>query len=227
MRRRQAWFGWGLTVASAFVLTGCPQPATPVATPQAQSAPATPHPALLDPSQAKETAPARFKVKCATTRGDFVIEIVRDWAPLGADRFYNLVRSGFFTDLAFFRNVPGFVVQFGIHGDPKVAQAWDGAKIPDDPVKESNRAGYVTFATSGPNTRTTQLFISHRDNANLDAMGFSPFGKVVEGMKTVGSLYFGYGENGPDQGRLTAEGNAYARKDFALLDYLKSATILP
>src|SRR5262249_21770929 len=139
--------------------------------------------ALLAPAAAKETAPALFKVKVTTTKGPFTIEVHRDWAPNGADRFYNHVNVGYFADLAFFRVIKGFMVQFGIHGDPAVAKAWRDANIVDDAKgKQSNKRGMVTFATAGPNTRTTQIFINYADNGNLDAMGFTPFGKVVDGM---------------------------------------------
>lgn len=189
-------------------------------------------PALLDPRLAKETAPARFRVRFKTTRGDFVVEAVRDWAPRGADRFYNLVRVGFFDDVAFFRVLEGFVAQFGIHGNPRVSQAWRESAIPDDPRGQSNERGTVTFATAGPNTRTTQFFINFRDNRNLDGMGFTPFGRVVEGMEVVDRLYSGYGEGapnggGPDQGRAQSEGNAYFKSQFAKLDYIQQAALLP
>jgi len=190
-----------------------------------------PHPALKDPSKATEKAPDTFKVKFTTTKGDFVVEANRAWAPNGADRLYNLVKVGYFKDLAFFRAIQGFMVQFGIHGDPAVSAAWRRANIQDDPVKESNAKGYVTFATAGPNTRTTQLFINYADNRNLDSMGFSPVGKVVQGMEVVESLHKGYGEGaprgrGPDQGRVQGEGNAYLKRDFPNLDYIQSATIV-
>jgi cyclophilin family peptidyl-prolyl cis-trans isomerase len=184
----------------------------------------------LNPLLLTETAPATFKANFDTTAGPFVIEVHRDWAPRGADRFYNLVKSGFFTDVRFFRVINGFMAQFGIHGDPAVARQWMQARIPDDPVKESNREGYVTFATAGPNTRTTQLFINLSDNANLDRQGFAPFGRVVSGMDNVHKIYDGYGEgaprgHGPDQGRIQAEGNAYLSKSFPKMSYIKSATI--
>jgi peptidyl-prolyl cis-trans isomerase A (cyclophilin A) len=188
---------------------------------------------LLSPAKAKATAPAVFKVKMATTKGNFVIEVHREWAPLGADRFYNLVKMGYFSDIAFFRVIKGFMVQFGIHGDPKVNQVWHEAGIKDDPTgKQSNVRGMVTFATAGPNTRTTQLFINYADNARLDAMGFAPIGKVTSGMDVVDKLEGVYGEgapqgNGPAQQRLGEEGNAYLKAQFPKLDYLKSATLLP
>ena len=187
--------------------------------------------ALKNPAALTEKAPASFKVKFATTKGDFTLEVTRDWAPLGADRFYNLVKNGYFTDVAFFRVISGFMVQFGIHGDPAVAAAWRPARIQDDPVKQSNTKGYISYAMAGPNTRTTQLFINYGNNARLDDMGFSPFGKVTEGMNVVESIYSGYGEgapsgNGPDQGRVQMEGNAYLKKDFPKMDYIKSAALL-
>lgn len=186
---------------------------------------------LTDPSKSTGTAPDVFKVKFETTKGTFVVEVTRAQSPNGADRFHNLVKAGFFKDIAFFRVVPGFMAQFGIHGDPKVAAAWRKASIKDDAVKASNSRGAITFATAGPDTRTTQLFISLVDNARLDGMGFSPFGKVVEGMDIVDKLNGEYGEGaprgrGPDQKRIQNEGNAYLKKDFANLDSIKSASIV-
>ena len=186
--------------------------------------------ALLDPQSANLTAPAAFKVKFKTTKGDFTVEVTRAWAPLGADRFYNLVKIGYFSDMAFFRVVDGFMVQFGIHGDPAVNAKWRGARIQDDPVTQSNNTGYVTYAMAGPNTRTTQLFINFGNNAGLDSQGFSPFGKVSEGMNVVESIYSGYGDAaprgmGPDQGRAQMEGNAYLKKDFPKMDFILSAAV--
>jgi len=187
---------------------------------------------LSNPSKLTEKAPDAFKVKFDTTKGSFTVEITRSLAPHGADRFYNLVRAGFFTDIAFFRVIPGFMCQFGISGDPKISAAWRGADIPDDPVKGSNTRGALTFATAGPNTRTTQLFINFGDNSRLDGMGFAPIGKVTSGMDVVDKLYGEYGEGapagrGPNQGLVQQEGNAYLKKDFPKLDYIKSATIVP
>lgn len=187
---------------------------------------------FADPAKLTAKAPESFKVKFETTKGNFTIEVTRSLAPNGADRFYNLVRSGYFKDLAFFRVISGFMCQFGIHGDPKVSAAWRSAQIPDDPGKGSNVRGAITFATAGPNTRTTQLFINFGNNATLDGMGFSPFGKVTEGMDVVDKINSEYGEGaprgrGPDQGRVQAEGNAYLKKDFPNLDYIKSADVLP
>jgi len=188
---------------------------------------------LLDPTSpaVNEKAPAMFKARFETSKGPFVIEVHRDWAPNGADRFYNLVKSGFYNDVRFFRVLKGFMAQTGINGDPKVAAAWRAANIPDDPVKQSNTPGMVSYATAGPNTRTTQIFINYGNNAGLDGQGFSPFGKVVEGMDVVNSLYGDYGEgapsgNGPDQGQLQMSGNAYLMKSFSKLDFIKTATIV-
>jgi len=160
-----------------------------------------------------------------------VIEVTRSWAPRGADRFYNLVRAGYFDDVAFFRVIQGFMVQFGINGDPRVNAVWQQARIPDDPVTQSNRRGAITFATAGPGTRTTQVFINFKDNAGLDGQGFAPFGRVTEGMAVVDQLYSGYGEGapqgmGPEQGRAQAEGNAYLRGSFPKLDSIKTARVV-
>jgi peptidyl-prolyl cis-trans isomerase A (cyclophilin A) len=194
--------------------------------------PADANPALLDPSKATAQAPEVFQVVFETTEGSFVVEVHRAWAPLGADRFFNLVQIGFFDDIAFFRAIDGFMVQFGITGYPDVASRWRDANIKDDPVTQSNKAGYLSFATAGPNTRTTQLFINYVDNANLDGMGFAPFGQVVEGMDVVKKLYTGYGEGaprgrGPDQARLQRDGNPYLREHFPELDYVKHASVKP
>ena len=186
--------------------------------------------ALKNPVGLKDKAPETFKVDFDTSKGKFVVEVTRAWAPNGADRLYNLVKNGFFNDTRFFRVISGFMVQFGIHGDPAISAAWRMARIPDDPVKESNKRGYITFATAGPNTRTTQVFINFRDNAGLDGQGFSPFGRIISGMDVVDKLYSGYGEGapggrGPNQGQIQAEGNAYLTKSFPEMDYVKTATI--
>jgi peptidyl-prolyl cis-trans isomerase A (cyclophilin A) len=186
--------------------------------------------ALMNPAALTEPAPATYKVDFATSKGTFVIEVHRDWAPNGADRFYNLVKNGFFDNSRFFRVVSDFMVQFGLHADPAVSAQWRTAEIKDDPVKQSNQRGMISFATRGPNTRTTQVFISYGDNARLNSMGFAPFGQVVSGMDVVDTLYNGYGEgapqgSGPEQGRIQREGNAYLTKDFAKLDYIKKASI--
>ncbi|MGA8011424.1 MAG: peptidylprolyl isomerase [Candidatus Acidiferrales bacterium] len=185
----------------------------------------TSDPALLHPATLNAKAPEVFQAKFVTTKGDFVVEVTRAWAPLGADRFYNLVKHGYFTDAAFFRNIPGFMVQFGLSADPEVNKVWHNANIKDDPGKQSNAPGMITFATAGPNTRTTQLFINFGNNTFLDSQGFSPFGKVISGMDVVQKLYSGYGER-PDQGSITNQGKAYLDKNFPNLDSIKSAAIV-
>jgi peptidyl-prolyl cis-trans isomerase A (cyclophilin A) len=212
------------TPSAAPTAAASPSPAaSPTAAPSGRSA-------LLDASRA-ERAPAQFRARFETTKGAFVIEVTRAWAPRGADRFYNLVRAGYYDDVAFFRVIANFMVQFGIHGDPAVNQVWREARIPDDPVSQSNKRGMVTYAMAGPDTRTTQLFINFRDNAGLDGQGFSPFGRVVEGMTVVDALYSGYGEGaprgtGPDQGRAQMEGNAYLKNSFPRMDFVKTARIV-
>ncbi len=187
---------------------------------------------LSDPASLTETAPAVYKAKFDTSKGAFVVEVHRDWALNGADRFYNLVKNGFYNNARFFRVIEGFMVQFGINGDPKISAVWQDANIPDDPVKQSNERGMITFATAGPNTRTTQVFINFGDNASLDGQGFAPFGKVVSGMDVVDSLFSGYGEGapsgrGPNQGIVQSLGNPYLEKAFPKLDFIKKATIEP
>ncbi len=158
-------------------------------------------------------------MKFDTSKGAFVVEVNRAWSPNGADRFYNLVKNGFYDDTRFFRVIPGFMVQFGINGDPAVSAPWRDARIPDDKVTQSNKRGYITFATSGPNSRTSQVFINFGDNAGLDGQGFSPFGRVTSGMNVVDALHAGYGEGapsgrGPNQGKIQTEGNAYLTREF-------------
>ncbi len=187
---------------------------------------------LSNPASLTEKAPATYKVKFDTSKGTFVVEVHRDWAPNGADRFYNLVKNGFYNDARFFRVISGFMVQFGINGDPKLSQVWRDANIKDDPVKASNKRGNITFATAGPDTRTTQVFINFGNNAGLDDQGFAPFGQVISGMEVVDALYAEYGEgaprgDGPDQGLVQSQGNAYLKKGFPKLDYIKTATIEP
>ena len=187
---------------------------------------------VTGPEKATAQAPQRFKVKFATSKGDFVVEVHRDWARLGADRFFNLVKAGYYDDVRFFRVIPGFMVQFGIHGTPAVNARWKTANLPDDaPGKASNERGMLSFATAGPGTRTTQVFINFRDNKRLDAMGFTPFAKVVQGMEVVDKLHAGYGEGapsglGPSQDRIASEGNAYLAKEFPRLDFIKKASVI-
>jgi peptidyl-prolyl cis-trans isomerase A (cyclophilin A) len=186
-------------------------------------------PSLTNPASANAKAPELFKVAFTTTRGDFVAEVHRAWAPLGADRFYNLVKNGFFTNAAFFRVVVSprpFIVQFGLNANPAINKAWEHANIKDDPVMGSNTRGTLVFATAGPNTRTTQLFINLNNNAPLDASGFAPFGTITDGMDVVDKIYPGYAER-PDQQRITEEGDAYLVKNFPMIDKIKAAKILP
>jgi peptidyl-prolyl cis-trans isomerase A (cyclophilin A) len=185
----------------------------------------TADPALLQPNSLTEKSPDIFDAEFSTTKGSFTVRVTRAWAPLGADRFYNLVKHGYFTDAAFFRNVPGFIVQFGLSADPAVNKVWRSANIKDDPVTQSNKPGSITFATAGPNTRTTQLFINFGNNTFLDSQGFAPFGQVTAGMDVVQKFYSGYGER-PDQGSITALGKAYLDKNFPNIDSIKTATIV-
>lgn len=204
-----------LLLGLAVSLAACDRPATETE--------ATPTPKANEPTP---QAPPTFNVRFETSRGSFVIEVHRDWSPNGVDRFHQLVSSGFFDNARFFRVLPGFVVQFGIHSDPSVASAWQSLTIPDDPVTQSNRRGTITFATAGANSRTTQLFINFQDNANLDGKGFSPFGMVKEGMNVVDSIYAGYGEQ-PDQNRIRTEGNAYLEREFPQLDFIRTVRVVP
>lgn len=171
-----------------------------------------------------ENAPTtgEFQVEFQTTAGDFTMLVHRDWAPRGAERMYQLIKSHYYDGAPFYRVVPGFMVQFGMNGDPQGTQYWD-VSFPDDPVTQSNQVKTVSFATSGPNTRSTQLFINYGDNARLDRMGFSPFAEIVEGMNNVNAINSRYGEK-PDQGQMTAEGNEYVFRKFSRIDYIISAT---
>ncbi|NLT32443.1 MAG: peptidylprolyl isomerase [Acidobacteria bacterium] len=181
---------------------------------------------LGNPALLKETAPEKFQARFTTSKGNFVIEVTRAWAPNGADRFYNLVKNGYYDNCRFFRVVDGFMVQFGINGDPGLNRVWNTATIKDDPVKQSNKEGYVTFATTAaPNSRATQIFINFADNPYLDRQRFAPFGKVVEGMDVVNAINKEYGEK-PDQGKIMVVGNSYLQKEFPRLDFIKSATIV-
>ncbi len=187
---------------------------------------AGPHPSLLNPKSLRATAPAIFKAKFTTSVGDFVVEVHRDWAPLGADRVYNLVRNGYFNNAAFFRVITGFVAQFGLSANPAVNKAWKEATLKDDPVTQSNKRGTLVFADAGPNTRTTQLFINFADNSRLDAKGFAPFGTVTEGMDVVDKIFAGYRDQ-PDQDQISEKGDAYLKANFPFIDRIKLARILP
>ena len=200
-----------------------PKKAAPTAPKKAAPAAA---PDLLKPGTLKARAPEVYKVKFATTKGDVIIQVNRVWAPIGSDRFYNLVKGGFYKDAAFFRIVPRFVAQFGIPARPDVAAAWDHAYLVVDRVTQSNKRGTLTFATAGPNTRTTQIFINYSDNTSLDAQGFAPFGTVIEGMDIVDKFFSGYGD-APDQGRITAQGKAYLDRSFPNLDRIVNAVVMP
>jgi cyclophilin family peptidyl-prolyl cis-trans isomerase len=210
------------------------KPATPATTtkpaqPKPTAKPTTPattaNPALRYPAKLKEVAPATYKASFDTSVGVVVIEVTRAWAPRGADRFYNLVKNGYYNGCRFFRVMPNFMVQFGINGDPKIQSAWANTDIPDDPVTQSNKRGFITFASRGPNTRTTQVFINFTDNAGLDSQGFAPFGQVVSGMEVVDKINAEHLQR-PVQGRIQAEGNRYLAKEFPTLDYIKKAAIV-
>src|SRR5712664_449643 len=213
-----------------------PAPAQPQPEVTASAPAAAPRPgydrALLRAALLKEKAPETFQVKFTTTRGDFIVTVNRAWAPNGADRFYSLVKHHFFDSASFFRVHPGFIVQFGISAYPPVSAAWSNATIKDDPVKESNKMNFVTFATAGPNTRTTQLFINLVDNSRLDKDGFAPFGKVTEGSNVVEMMYEGYGEmpgmggSGPDPSEIEKQGKPYLDKNFPKMDFIKSAALM-
>lgn len=207
-----------LTAASVFAVSN----ATAADAPKAANK-------LADPAALNEKAPEAFKAKFETTKGSFVVEVKREWSPSGVDRFYNLVKNGYYDGVKFFRVVPNFVVQFGIHGDPALAMKWLKSNITDDPVKESNKRGTLTYAKSGaPNSRSVQLFINLKDNEGLDGQGFSPFGKVVEGMDVVDQLYSGYAEGLTSlQGRIAQEGNGFLEVNYPKLDGIKKAVILP
>ncbi|HKV05654.1 MAG TPA: peptidylprolyl isomerase [Candidatus Acidoferrales bacterium] len=235
MKRHSFWFSICTIAFLAPAAIAGQTPPPPNAATHSGSAAAHPRathskidPELLHPAALNAKAPDAYTVKFTTTKGDFVVDVTRAWAPLGADRFYNLVKHGFFTDAAFFRVVPGFIIQFGLSADPAVNKAWDNANIKDDRVTQSNSAGTITFAQTGtPNSRTTQLFINLGNNPGLDhsGQGFMPFGKVTSGMDVVQKLYSGYGER-PDQGAITEQGKAYLDKNFPNIDSIKSAVIV-
>jgi peptidyl-prolyl cis-trans isomerase A (cyclophilin A) len=220
-----------LAVAAALFLVA----SLPAQTPAPAQAPAQPKAAaseydrtLLKPAHLKDKAPDTFQVTFETTRGDFTMDVTRAWAPNGVDRFYNLVRHHFYDNMVIFRVVPDFVVQFGISSYPPVNAAWRGDTITDDPVLQSNKRGYVTFAKAGPNSRTTQIFISFKDNSRLDSMGFAPFATVnKDGMKVVNKFYDQYGDApSNEQDSIQAEGKAYLDKKYPKLDVIKHATIV-
>ncbi len=200
-------------------------------TPRAGGDSAAPHTVGM-PIDSATTAPNVFRVRFETSKGPFVVEAHRDWAPRGVDRFYHLVQSQYFDNVRFFRVVSSFMAQFGMHGDPKVNSAWEQMPIQDDSVRESNRRGYLTFAMrSDPNTRTNQFFINIVNNRNLDEGGFAPIGRVIDGLAVIDSLYADYGEgaprgNGPDQTRIRSEGNAYLESDYPKLDFIRAARIV-
>jgi peptidyl-prolyl cis-trans isomerase A (cyclophilin A) len=214
------------------LLAGCSGEPRSESTPEKPASP-TSASALENPSAdvLAERAPDTVRVRFETSKGPFTVEAYRSWAPHGVDRFYQLVKLGYYDDVRFFRVINGFMAQFGLHGTPRVWAAWQNRVIPDDPVLQSNKRGTITFATRGPNTRTSQLFINYRDNSNLDGMGFAPFGVVTEGMSVIDSLYSDYGEGAPDgagpsQDRAGSEGNDYLKRDFPKLDYIVKATLL-
>ncbi|HUJ29830.1 MAG TPA: peptidylprolyl isomerase [Candidatus Acidoferrum sp.] len=210
-------------ISSAQTQSSTAKPAHPATHPAAHSAT---DPALLHPATLTAKAPEVYEVTFVTTKGPFVVKVTRAWAPLGADRFYNLVKHHFYDDMALFRVVPGFVVQFGLGPSPAVNRAWETARIKDDPVKQSNAAGTITFATAGPNTRTTQVFVNLGNNAALDGQGFAAFGQVTSGMDVIANLYSGYGDTTTnDQGNITTGGKAYLQKTYPKLDTIKTATI--
>jgi peptidyl-prolyl cis-trans isomerase A (cyclophilin A) len=217
------------TLAGA-LLIGCPKSEQAQTQSQGEESPPPTREQSTQVSQQKSQAPNRYAVELDTTKGIIIIDVYREWAPHGADRFHELVRSGYYTDVAFFRVIGGFMAQVGISGDPALNVEWREKTIPDDAVKSSNTRGTVTFATSGPDSRTTQFFINFADNSRLDGMGFAPFGKVRD-MGTVDALYDGYGEGaprggGPSQELVQGRGNSYLRESFPNLDYIKSAKII-
>jgi|GEM_PF-211195 len=234
----------GFLVAALFLgpetaTSQTPSPNAPTKSPVARlhaagsTAPRAPalDPALLRPAALNAKAPESYQVKFTTAQGDFVVTVHREWAPLGADRFYNLVKHHFYDGASFFRVLPGFVVQFGIPARPNVARVWSQAAIKDEPVKQGNKRGYLTYAMGGPNTRTTQVFINLADNSRLDSQGFAAFGEVTEGMDIVEKLYSGYGEgapqgHGPQQDLIESQGKAYLDKGFPKLDSIQTTTLI-
>jgi peptidyl-prolyl cis-trans isomerase A (cyclophilin A) len=247
IRRRANGLAWSFAIMLLAACGGDGGDAPPPAeTTPAASEPTPPPAATTSPTPAEPTpsttpgaapgpatleTPATFRVQFETSKGNFVVEVDRSLAPLGVDRFYRLINEGYYDDVRFFRVIAGFMAQFGMHGDPAQTARWRAQRIQDDPVVGSNTRGTITFATSGPNSRTTQLFINLVDNRNLDGMGFAPFGRVVEGIEVVDQLYSGYGEGapqgqGPSQGNIQSQGNAYLMQNFPLLDYIIRARVV-
>jgi cyclophilin family peptidyl-prolyl cis-trans isomerase len=224
-----AMLGAQMTLVSAQQKKPAPKPAAPSGRGSATPAASTLSPAakakLKNPAALKDVAPAEFRASFDTSAGPFVVLVHRAWAPKGADRFYNLVKYGFFDNCRFFRVLPNFMVQFGINGDPTIQAPWRDANLKeDDPATQSNKRGMITFATAGPRSRTTQVFINFKDNAFLDSQGFAPFGEVVSGMEAVEKINAEYKEL-PKQEVIQRQGNAYLTKQFPRLDYIRKATI--
>ena len=225
-------FVFAFTAAPIFAQTNPPAHKPPASTTSQRRIQMGTDPGLMNPALLNAKAPEVYEARFSTTKGEFTVKVTRAWAPLGADRFYNLVKHHFYDNASFFRVLPGFVVQFGIAADPHVSHVWSSAVIKDDRVTRSNKRGTLTFATAGANTRTTQVFINLADNGRLDSMGFSVFGEVIEGMDVVNQLYSGYGEGAPDgkgpsQGLIESKGKAYLDQGFPKLDSIKTAMILP
>jgi peptidyl-prolyl cis-trans isomerase A (cyclophilin A) len=202
-------------LASLLMLASCSSPGTPEKKTEETAKPATP---------AGPPATGSYKVLMATSKGNITVEVHRDWAPIGAQRFYELVQAGFYDNARFFRYVPNFVIQFGLAADPAVTKKW-GTPINDDPVTHINRTGSLSFANAGPNTRDTQIFINLRTNQGLDDQGFAPFAQITDGMDVVGKIYGGYGERA-DQNALRLQGNAYLLKSYPKMDYIRTAKLL-
>ncbi|MCC6242056.1 MAG: peptidylprolyl isomerase [Gemmatimonadaceae bacterium] len=226
-RRWPSLFG----LVSAVIVAACSgesRPAADTSTGISATVSGTAPTTVGKPASTPPRSPDRYRVAFETSKGRFVVDVTRDLAPLAADRFYEMVNAGYFTDVRFFRVVPGFVAQFGMHGDPDVNELWEKATLADEPMKTSNTRGTVSFATAGPNTRANQLFVSVGDNSGvLDPQGFAPFGSVSEGLAVVDSLNAEYGEESNNQSRIASQGNEYLGKWFPALDYVKSAKIVP
>ena len=202
-------------LASLLMLASCSSPDTPAKKTAEEAKPAAP---------AGPPSTGVYKVLMTTSKGDITIEVHRDWAPIGAQRFYELVQEGYYNNARFFRYVPNFVIQFGLAADPEMTKKWD-KQIPDDPVTHTNRTGSLSFATAGPNTRTAQVFINLRTNQGLDDQGFAPFAQIVDGSQVVDKIYGGYGEQ-PNQDAIQTQGNAYLLKNYPRLDYIRTAKLI-